>query len=69
MASRSTAPSATSKRLLGELEIDEVLVTIPEAASEHLEQLVAACSAGWVGCRFVVREIAPPPFLTHVPAE
>ena len=55
--------------VLGELEIDEVLVTIPEAASEHLEQLVAACSAAGVGCRFVVREIAPPPFLTHVPAE
>jgi UDP-GlcNAc:undecaprenyl-phosphate/decaprenyl-phosphate GlcNAc-1-phosphate transferase len=55
--------------LLGELHVDEVLVTIPEAAPEHLEHLVAACTAAGVGCRFVVREIAPPPFLTRVPAE
>jgi FlaA1/EpsC-like NDP-sugar epimerase len=57
------------ERLLGELQIDEVLVTIPAAASERLELLVASCTAAGVGCRFVVREIAPPPFLTHVPAE
>jgi FlaA1/EpsC-like NDP-sugar epimerase len=55
--------------VLGDLQVDEVLVTIPEAAAERLEQLVAACTAAGVGCRFVVREIAPPPFLTRVPAE
>ena len=56
-------------RLLGDLQVDEVLVTIPEAASERLELLVASCTDAGVGCRFVVREIAPPPFLTRVPAE
>jgi UDP-GlcNAc:undecaprenyl-phosphate GlcNAc-1-phosphate transferase len=56
-------------RLLGDLQVGEVLVTIPEAASERLELLVASCTDAGVGCRFVVREIAPPPFLTRVPAE
>ena len=56
-------------RLLGDLQVGEVLVTIPEAASERLELLVASCTNARVGCRFVVREIAPPPFLTRVPAE
>jgi UDP-GlcNAc:undecaprenyl-phosphate/decaprenyl-phosphate GlcNAc-1-phosphate transferase len=56
-------------QLLGELHVDEVLVTIPEAASERLESLVASCTDADVGCRFVVREIAPPPFRTRVPAE
>ena len=55
--------------LLGELRIDEVLVTIPGAASGRLEALVASCTEAGVGCRFVLREIAPPPFLTQVPAE
>ena len=57
------------ERLLGDLQVDEVLVTIPGAASERLEALVASCTGAGVGCRFVVREIAPPPFLTQVPAE
>jgi FlaA1/EpsC-like NDP-sugar epimerase len=57
------------ERLLEELQVDEVLVTIPEAQSERLELLVEACTAAGVECRFVVREIAPPPFLTRVPAE
>ena len=57
------------ERLLGELQVDEVLVTIPGAASERLEALVASCTDAGVGCRFVVREIAAPPFLTQVPAE
>ena len=56
-------------RLLGDLQVGEVLVTIPEAAAERLELLVASCTDAGVGCRFVVREIAPPPFLTRVPAE
>ena len=55
------------ERLLGELQVDEVLVTIPAAASERLEALVASCADAGVGCRFVVREIAPPPFLTQCP--
>jgi UDP-GlcNAc:undecaprenyl-phosphate/decaprenyl-phosphate GlcNAc-1-phosphate transferase len=57
------------EQLLDELHVDEVLVTIPEAASERLESLVASCADADVGCRFVVREIAPPPFRTRVPAE
>ena len=57
------------ERLLGELQVDEVLVTIPAASAERLEPLVASCTDAGVGCRFVVREIAPPPFLTQVPAE
>ncbi len=57
------------ERLLGDLQVDEVLVTIPGAASGRLEALVASCTDAGVGCRFVVREIAPPPFLTQVPAE
>jgi len=55
--------------LLGELQVGEVLVTIPDAAPERLELLVASCTDAGVGCRFVVREIAPPPPLTRVPAE
>jgi FlaA1/EpsC-like NDP-sugar epimerase len=46
--------------LLGELKVDEVLVTIPAAPPERLEALVAACAAAGVDCRFVRREIAPP---------
>ena len=57
------------EQLLGELQVDEVLVTIPAAAAERLEPLVASCTDAGVGCRFVVREIAPPPFLARVPAE
>ncbi len=57
------------ERLLDELQVDEVLVTIPAAESDRLELLVEACTAAGVECRFVVREIAPPPFLTRVPAE
>jgi FlaA1/EpsC-like NDP-sugar epimerase len=56
-------------RLLGDLQVDEVLVTIPDAASERLEALVASCTDAAVRCRFVNREIAAPPFLTRVPAE
>jgi UDP-GlcNAc:undecaprenyl-phosphate/decaprenyl-phosphate GlcNAc-1-phosphate transferase len=56
-------------RLLGDLQVGEVLVTIPEAESERLELLVASCTGAGVGCRFVVREIAAPPSLTRVPAE
>ena len=56
-------------RLLDELQVDEVLVTIPAAESNRLELLVQACTEAGVECRFVVREIAPPPFLTRVPAE
>ncbi len=56
-------------RLLDEMQVDEVLVTIPAAPSERLEALVASCTAAGIGCRFVVREIAPPPVLTRVPFE
>ncbi len=56
-------------RLLGQLRIDEVLVTIPSAPSERLEALVASCESAAVDCRFVVREFAAPPALTRVPTE
>jgi len=57
------------EQLLGELDVGEVLVTIPAADSYRLELLVESCTAVGVDCRFVVREIAPPPFLTRVSAE
>ena len=56
-------------RLLEELQVDEVLVTVPGAASGRLEALVASCTDAEVDCRFVVREIAPPPLRVEVPAE
>ena len=56
-------------RLLDELQVDEVLVTVPGAASDRLEALVASCADADVECRFVLREIAPPPFRVEVPAE
>jgi UDP-GlcNAc:undecaprenyl-phosphate GlcNAc-1-phosphate transferase len=52
---------ADLERLLERMEVDEVLVTIPAAASERLEAVVAACEAAGVDCRFVVREFSPPP--------
>jgi len=55
--------------LLVDLDVGEVLVTIPAADSDRLELLVESCTAVGVDCRFVVREIAPPPFLTRVSAE
>jgi UDP-GlcNAc:undecaprenyl-phosphate/decaprenyl-phosphate GlcNAc-1-phosphate transferase len=57
------------EQLLGDLAVGEVLVTIPAADSDRLELLVESCTAVGVECRFVVREIAPPPFLTRVSAE
>ena len=57
------------ERLLDGLKVDEVLVTIPAAPSDRLELLVASCAEAGVGCRFVSREIAAPPYLTRVPAE
>ena len=51
------------ERLLGELEVDEVLVTVPAAPADRLEVVVRACDAAGVPCRFVSREIAPPPTL------
>ena len=35
---------------------DEVLVTIPDATSAHLDSVVTACAAAGVTCRFVRRE-------------
>jgi len=45
------------KRLLERLEPDAVLVTIPDAPRERLDEVVAACAAAGVTCRFVRREI------------
>jgi UDP-GlcNAc:undecaprenyl-phosphate GlcNAc-1-phosphate transferase len=56
-------------RLLGDVQVDEVLVTIPAAPPERLEAVVAACAAAGVDCRFVRREIAPPPSLATASAE
>ena len=49
--------------LLPSLAVDEVRVTIPGARSERLEAVVAACASAGVDCRFVSRQIAPPPTL------
>jgi FlaA1/EpsC-like NDP-sugar epimerase len=48
-------------RLLGDLRVDEVLVTIPDAPAAALADVVAACEGAGIACRFVRREIAPPP--------
>ena len=48
---------------------DEVLVTIPDAPSERLEVVVAACADAQIACRFVRREIAPPPSLAEASVE
>jgi FlaA1/EpsC-like NDP-sugar epimerase len=44
-------------RLLGRTEPDVVLITIPDAPRERLDEIVAACEAAGVPCRFVRREI------------
>jgi FlaA1/EpsC-like NDP-sugar epimerase len=56
-------------RLLVEMRIEEVLVTIPAAAPERLEAIVAACTDAGVDCHFVRREIAPPPSLAGASVE
>ena len=48
---------------------DEVLVTIPDAPPERLEVVVAACADAQIACRFVRREIAPPPSLAKASVE
>ncbi|MEO5576435.1 MAG: hypothetical protein ABIR67_08260, partial [Gaiellaceae bacterium] len=62
-------PSDDLERVLGEMQVDEVLVTIPGARPDRLELLVAACVSAGVDCRFVVRDIAPPPVPTRASAE
>jgi UDP-GlcNAc:undecaprenyl-phosphate GlcNAc-1-phosphate transferase len=44
-------------RLLRRLEPDIVLVTIPDAPRERLDEILAACGESGVDCRFVRREI------------
>ena len=44
-------------RLLQRLEADIVLVTIPDAPRERLDEIVDACAAAGVDCRFVRREV------------
>jgi FlaA1/EpsC-like NDP-sugar epimerase len=56
-------------RLLETLRVAEVLVTVPDAAPERLDAVVAACDAAGVACRFVRREIAPAPFRAGATAE
>jgi UDP-GlcNAc:undecaprenyl-phosphate GlcNAc-1-phosphate transferase len=43
--------------LLDRHDVDIVFVTIPNAARERLDEIVAACAAAAVPCRFVRREI------------
>jgi UDP-GlcNAc:undecaprenyl-phosphate/decaprenyl-phosphate GlcNAc-1-phosphate transferase len=43
-------------RLLQRLEPDVVLVTIPDAPRERLDEIVGACAAAGIDCRFVRRE-------------
>ncbi len=56
-------------RLLETLRVAEVLVTVPDAAPERLDAVVAACDAAGVACRFVRREIAPAPVRAGATAE
>ncbi|MFL5955264.1 MAG: hypothetical protein ACJ76I_14270 [Gaiellaceae bacterium] len=44
-------------RLLARFEPDIVLVTIPDAGKERLDEIVAACAGADIECRFVRREI------------
>jgi FlaA1/EpsC-like NDP-sugar epimerase len=44
-------------RLLERFEPDIVLVTIPDASKERLDEVVAACGGAGIECRFVRREI------------
>ncbi|HKU58979.1 MAG TPA: hypothetical protein VJP39_05165 [Gaiellaceae bacterium] len=44
-------------RLLEHYEADVVLVTIPDAPRDRLDEIVSACAAAGVDCRFVRREI------------
>jgi FlaA1/EpsC-like NDP-sugar epimerase len=57
------------ERLLEATRADEVLVTIPDAASARLAGVVEACAAAGVDCRFVRREIAAPSAAAGVSAE
>jgi UDP-GlcNAc:undecaprenyl-phosphate GlcNAc-1-phosphate transferase len=44
-------------RILERIETDVVLITIPDAPRERLDEIVAACEDAGVPCRFVRREI------------
>jgi FlaA1/EpsC-like NDP-sugar epimerase len=56
-------------RLLAATRVDEVLVTIPDAAQGRLAAVIEACDAAGVSCRFVRREIAPPPLRARASVE
>jgi UDP-GlcNAc:undecaprenyl-phosphate GlcNAc-1-phosphate transferase len=56
-------------RLLAATRVDEVLVTIPDAAPGRLAAVIEACDAAGVSCRFVRREIAPPPLRARASVE
>jgi FlaA1/EpsC-like NDP-sugar epimerase len=45
------------ERILDRAEPDVVLVTIPDASRDRLEQIVAACDERGIACRFVRREV------------
>jgi UDP-GlcNAc:undecaprenyl-phosphate GlcNAc-1-phosphate transferase len=49
--------TAELDRLLASTEPDVVLVTIPDAPRDRLDEIVRACAAADVSCRFVRREI------------
>jgi hypothetical protein len=49
--------TAELDRLLASTEPDVVLVTIPDAPRDRLDEIVGACAAADVSCRFVRREI------------
>jgi FlaA1/EpsC-like NDP-sugar epimerase len=50
-----------TEHTLASIRADEVLVTIPDAPPERLQQVTDACSAAGVQCRFVRREAVAPP--------
>jgi FlaA1/EpsC-like NDP-sugar epimerase len=43
--------------VLGRLQPDAVLVTIPDASRERLDAVLEACNRAGVSCRFVRRQI------------
>jgi UDP-GlcNAc:undecaprenyl-phosphate/decaprenyl-phosphate GlcNAc-1-phosphate transferase len=54
---RVAGDTASLRSLLQRLQPDVVFVTIPDAPQERLEQIVSACSAQDVTCRFVRRDV------------
>jgi UDP-GlcNAc:undecaprenyl-phosphate GlcNAc-1-phosphate transferase len=61
--------SADLERIIARVQPDAVLVTIPDAARERLDAVVAACAAADVDCRFIRREQLDPRVILGSAAE